>query len=408
MKILQDSITTIVADTPTDVDSDWPISNVYDRYPRNYCKLNQNVQSITLDVSTYDIYPYTNSLYIGNTNALEGTIVIRDLDDTEDLVASDDLIMSPQGYFDPFMQSGVQSFSELWYDFDNQYQGVIARVYLKATGISDISINTAGTGYTAGRLYAKTYSYGSPTGSPGSDAIIQADNPGTGGNSISLSFTGSNSITTAISDWNTANPANTCTLKEGTGSDVPSSQTVALAYGYDSTEFTGEYTVDSSGIITGVTINNQGNGFVIINDEVNAYIYPSDPGGGGSNAVIDAESTLHFGIIRAGFGKEFISFAFGAAEGFQDYSISKSYYNGAEYYKSRDIARVFSGQVIVYVNDANSFHDLCRQSRSNPMAFNLFNTEQRGIVFGKIVELPQSSRNWSDAFQSSTKVIEVL
>lgn len=61
--------------------------------------------------------------------------------------------------------------------------------------------------------------------------LIRANNSGVGGNSISLTFTGSNNITTAISSWNTGNPGNQATLVSGDGSQTPSAQSLPLAGG---------------------------------------------------------------------------------------------------------------------------------------------------------------------------------
>jgi hypothetical protein len=54
---------------------------------------------------------------------------------------------------------------------------------------------------------------------------------GTSGNSISLTFTGSNSINSAISTWNTANPGNTLYLFSGDGTQVPSAGSQGLSGG---------------------------------------------------------------------------------------------------------------------------------------------------------------------------------
>lgn len=53
------------------------------------------------------------------------------------------------------------------------------------------------------------------------DVTITADNEGTAGNSISLSFDGVEDIDAALLAWNTANPSNTASLTAGDGSQVP-------------------------------------------------------------------------------------------------------------------------------------------------------------------------------------------
>lgn len=60
---------------------------------------------------------------------------------------------------------------------------------------------------------------------------IVANWSGVAGNSISLAFSGSNSIASAITTWNTAHPTNAVTLTSGDGTQIPSVQTLTLSGG---------------------------------------------------------------------------------------------------------------------------------------------------------------------------------
>lgn len=60
---------------------------------------------------------------------------------------------------------------------------------------------------------------------------LTANNTGTVGNSINLTFTGSNTIAAAISTWNTANPSNQVTLTGGIGTQIPTVGTRSLSGG---------------------------------------------------------------------------------------------------------------------------------------------------------------------------------
>ena len=60
---------------------------------------------------------------------------------------------------------------------------------------------------------------------------ITAVNAGTIGNSVNLSFNGSTSINTAITNWNTANPSNTIALTLGDGTQIPSNLAIATLAG---------------------------------------------------------------------------------------------------------------------------------------------------------------------------------
>lgn len=67
-----------------------------------------------------------------------------------------------------------------------------------------------------------------------SSVTIQADNAGAAGNSISLTFDGSTSISAEILAWNTANPGNTASLLSGNGSQLPNNgQVINLSGGQD-------------------------------------------------------------------------------------------------------------------------------------------------------------------------------
>ena len=69
-----------------------------------------------------------------------------------------------------------------------------------------------------------------PSGATTSVYIV-ADNIGTLGNSISLSFNGSTDIDTSLGNWNTANPTNTASLVWGDGGQTPSNGATILLSG---------------------------------------------------------------------------------------------------------------------------------------------------------------------------------
>jgi hypothetical protein len=69
------------------------------------------------------------------------------------------------------------------------------------------------------------------------DVTIEADNAGTIGNSVLLVGDGVKDVDTLISDWNTANPANTITLAAGDGSQIPDNlEEIQLAGGSNASD----------------------------------------------------------------------------------------------------------------------------------------------------------------------------
>ena len=63
--------------------------------------------------------------------------------------------------------------------------------------------------------------------------VLTANTPGVAGNGISLTFSGSNTITAAIATWNAAHPTNQVTLTSGNGSQVPTAGAAVLIDGVE-------------------------------------------------------------------------------------------------------------------------------------------------------------------------------
>src|SRR5271165_6281953 len=83
-------------------------------------------------------------------------------------------------------------------------------------------------------VWDSTFGTASYTGTPAgatTPVTITANNPGYSGNFIHLTFTGTNSITSEIASWNTANPTNLAILSSGDGTQVPLVATVVQLTG---------------------------------------------------------------------------------------------------------------------------------------------------------------------------------
>lgn len=76
---------------------------------------------------------------------------------------------------------------------------------------------------------AATY-VGTPAGAA-TPITLTANVAGLAGNSITLTFTGSNTITQAISTWNGAHAGNMVTLSSGSGAQTPTAGSVSLTGG---------------------------------------------------------------------------------------------------------------------------------------------------------------------------------
>lgn len=94
-------------------------------------------------------------------------------------------------------------------------------------------------------LFPATFAFytGTPTGAS-TPVTITANVSGTGGNSVVLTFTGSNTIAQAIATWNAANPTNQVTLTTGTGTQVPTVGSVALSGGINANAVLGTIVVE--------------------------------------------------------------------------------------------------------------------------------------------------------------------
>src|ERR1700677_1294731 len=102
---------------------------------------------------------------------------------------------------------------------------------------------------------------------------ITASNVGTIGNSISLVGNGTNTVSTLITNWNTANPSNQCTLTSGTGTQIPSNgATINLSGGVTAStsanvaaHFTGTVPgLSTSVTVTAVTAGANGNNIILM------------------------------------------------------------------------------------------------------------------------------------------------
>lgn len=92
-----------------------------------------------------------------------------------------------------------------------------------ATRLSNAALQT--------EIASNTYAQLNVNDGISSEAIIQADNIGSIGNAITLTFDGVIDVDQAILNWNTANPANTCSLIGGTGTIIVPAGSPSLAGG---------------------------------------------------------------------------------------------------------------------------------------------------------------------------------
>ena len=103
----------------------------------------------------------------------------------------------------------------------------------------DLSTNTLSVGglEIAGTSLSQTGVSASSIGIiPGTSTSVSlaANLDGVAGNSIALVFTGSNTISQAVTTWNAAHPTNAVSLTNGDGSQIPTAQTVTLSGGINS------------------------------------------------------------------------------------------------------------------------------------------------------------------------------
>ena len=99
--------------------------------------------------------------------------------------------------------------------------------WVTAVAVNDGTGGSPGTGIING-IYA--FYTGTITGTS-TPVTLTAVTSGPNGNSIILTFNGSTSINTAISNWNTANPNNQITLTSGDGPQIPSNTSSAQPSG---------------------------------------------------------------------------------------------------------------------------------------------------------------------------------
>ena len=84
---------------------------------------------------------------------------------------------------------------------------------------------------SVGTLNYTHASYSGTIAGTSTAVVITANTLGPSGAAVVLTFTGSNSISSAISTWNTANPSNAVTLTSGDGTQIPSVGTISPSGG---------------------------------------------------------------------------------------------------------------------------------------------------------------------------------
>lgn len=98
-----------------------------------------------------------------------------------------------------------------------------------------------------------------------------------------------------------------------------------------------------------------------------------------------SEATLTAGILRAGITHEFKNPNSGLGESFIDNSIVKKVADGSKYVFRRDLLRKYSGTMFSeYDLDYQAFRDFALKFKHVPIAVNLFDEFDSGLLFGEL------------------------
>ena len=150
MKIIQDDVRLA---TSTTEDTDWPVTNIQDAFPRNCWKAAQHVQSVSgasaIKLSVYDYYGGSNALYLGNTNAKTGTLSVQPFGGGTE-IESKSISFVSSSYFTWLTQRYLETFYEQWIDYTQQSGSRTLVLSLTTDVVSDLTITSGGTGYVAG------------------------------------------------------------------------------------------------------------------------------------------------------------------------------------------------------------------------------------------------------------------
>jgi len=125
--------------------------------------------------------------------------------------------------------TAAQVASDLQSKLNIVYGGVYADVTSSA-GVFSITSRTSGLSSTV-EIVDITSTPALPAEGSHEGVTYTADTAGTVGNAIVITFTGSNTIDSAVSDWNTANPSNTVSHNAPDGAVIPLATTLGLAGG---------------------------------------------------------------------------------------------------------------------------------------------------------------------------------
>jgi len=168
--------------------------------------------------------------------------------------------------------------------------------------------------------------------------------------------------------------------------------------------FRGTYTVDVNGAIDSVTITNPGIGYTSFSSSP-PTIELSDSSGTG--AVITPQSTINAGIIRAGYAKEFKNPIFGFLETKKNSGIQIEYVDGTIQSINGRIRREFRATVNVDILEESNLKEMLDRGMREPLAFNMFNGERRGVICGWITADPTYTRNSLNRITCSFTIREI-
>ncbi len=123
--------------------------------------------------------------------------------------------------------------------------------------------------------------------------------------------------------------------------------------------------------------------------------------------------TLSAGVLQIGEPVEFPNVQKGLQEGLEDYSIMRQLKGGGIYYKKQDIARTFSGTMLVerktYFQEF--MRDVARIYGAAPLIFNLApNVDDSSdfLVYGRLITTPTGSHSFPNHSYIQFQILEVV
>lgn len=147
MKIIKDNITELSVKTGPAPVTEWPLLNTRNDYPESFMEV--PAQTITLKTVLGAPPLGNNALYIGATNAVQGSVSGKKVTD-DSLLFTKELNFNTYDYYNYVTNATPFKQNQTWLDYIDPFIHHYLEITASTTAISHIKVTNGGSGYQSG------------------------------------------------------------------------------------------------------------------------------------------------------------------------------------------------------------------------------------------------------------------